>query len=397
MIKFIPSFSACAAFFLLSVGVTPLANAANAVYIFSDLGTLGGNYSSANAINNADQVAGYSTTTGNAAQATVWNGATATDLSTLTAIGIGTLGGRTSGATAINNTGQVVGYSATTGGATHATLWSGGTTTDLGTLGGHYSAASSINNNNQVAGSSYTTVTDAYNNQVYHATLWTAGTAATITDLGTLGGNNSNAFAINKAGQVAGFSDTTVGSPDQHATLWSGGNITDLGTLGGHYSAATGINNAGQVAGYSTTAGDAAQYATLWNVNGKTITSLDTLGGQAFASAINNAGQVAGWSYTTGNPYDSHATLWNVNGTAATDLNSLLSSKAINAGWLLTSANGINDNGWIVGDAINNITGQQHGFLLSVATVPEPETYAMLLAGLGLLGFTAWRRKNLAA
>ena len=29
--------------------------------------------------------------------------------------------------------------------------------------------------------------------------------------------------------------------------------------------------------------------------------------------------------------------------------------------------------------------------------VPEPETYAMLLAGLGLLGFTAWRRKNLAA
>jgi PEP-CTERM motif len=35
---------------------------------------------------------------------------------------------------------------------------------------------------------------------------------------------------------------------------------------------------------------------------------------------------------------------------------------------------------------------------LTVANpVPEPETYAMLLAGLGLLGFTAWRRKNLAA
>jgi hypothetical protein len=31
------------------------------------------------------------------------------------------------------------------------------------------------------------------------------------------------------------------------------------------------------------------------------------------------------------------------------------------------------------------------------APVPEPETYAMLLAGLSLLGFTAWRRKNLAA
>ncbi|MBI4936821.1 MAG: FxDxF family PEP-CTERM protein [Nitrosomonadales bacterium] len=28
----------------------------------------------------------------------------------------------------------------------------------------------------------------------------------------------------------------------------------------------------------------------------------------------------------------------------------------------------------------------------SIAAVPEPETYAMLLAGLGLLGFTARRR-----
>jgi hypothetical protein len=30
----------------------------------------------------------------------------------------------------------------------------------------------------------------------------------------------------------------------------------------------------------------------------------------------------------------------------------------------------------------------------SLAPVPEPETYAMLLAGLGLLGFTARRRKS---
>ena len=32
-----------------------------------------------------------------------------------------------------------------------------------------------------------------------------------------------------------------------------------------------------------------------------------------------------------------------------------------------------------------------------VGAVPEPETYAMLLAGLGMMGFVARRRKNKTA
>lgn len=39
--------------------------------------------------------------------------------------------------------------------------------------------------------------------------------------------------------------------------------------------------------------------------------------------------------------------------------------------------------------------GEIRGFL--IAAVPEPETYAMMLAGLGLLGFVARRRKQKAA
>lgn len=47
------------------------------------------------------------------------------------------------------------------------------------------------------------------------------------------------------------------------------------------------------------------------------------------------------------------------------------------------SFQGLGDEGW----GLNSVTVE------GVAAVPEPETYAMLLAGLGLLGFTANRRK----
>jgi hypothetical protein len=75
-----------------------------------------------------------------------------------------------------------------------------------------------------------------------------------------------------------------------------------------------------------------------------------------------------------------------------------------NAHWVLENANGINDNGWIVGTVYNTITYDRYAFLLTpcptctsypyVYTVPEPETYAMFMAGLGLMGFIARRRKN---
>jgi hypothetical protein len=38
-----------------------------------------------------------------------------------------------------------------------------------------------------------------------------------------------------------------------------------------------------------------------------------------------------------------------------------------------------------------------YAFQVGVNAVPEPESYAMLLAGLGLLGFTARRRQRNAA
>ena len=70
-----------------------------------------------------------------------------------------------------------------------------------------------------------------------------------------------------------------------------------------------------------------------------------------------------------------HAFITGPNGINMTDLNSLVSF-----GGILTSAMGINNLGQV---AVNGIP-----------PVPEPETYAMLLAGLGLLGSITRRRKN---
>ena len=58
------------------------------VYTFTDLGTLGGNSSVAYGINDSGQVAGSSDTPPPGSHAALWNGTTITDL--------GTLGGRTS-------------------------------------------------------------------------------------------------------------------------------------------------------------------------------------------------------------------------------------------------------------------------------------------------------------
>ncbi len=72
----------------------------------------------------------------------------------LLATDLGTLGGSRSGATGINDRGQVVGMSETASGAEHAVLWEQGTMTDLGTLGGNWSRAYGINDRGQVVGMS---------------------------------------------------------------------------------------------------------------------------------------------------------------------------------------------------------------------------------------------------
>ncbi|WP_269746271.1 FxDxF family PEP-CTERM protein [Janthinobacterium sp. CG_S6] len=50
----------------------------------------------------------------------------------------------------------------------------------------------------------------------------------------------------------------------------------------------------------------------------------------------------------------------------------------------------------VIGDVTGNLHGSYAG-TLNVSAVPEPETYGMLLAGLGLVGFAARRKAKKAA
>lgn len=71
-----------------------------------------------------------------------------------TIIDLGTLGGNASSAAAINNNGDVVGDSYTSASIPHAFLDTSGATTDLGTLGGSQSFATDINDSGQIVGGS---------------------------------------------------------------------------------------------------------------------------------------------------------------------------------------------------------------------------------------------------
>src|SRR4051812_43738035 len=74
---------------------------------------------------------------------------------TYTITDLGTLGGASSSASALNDQGQVVGTSLTASGQAHAFLYSGGVMADLGTLAGqNYSRAQDINNAGNVVGAS---------------------------------------------------------------------------------------------------------------------------------------------------------------------------------------------------------------------------------------------------
>jgi probable HAF family extracellular repeat protein len=232
-------------------------------------------------------------------------------------------------AEALNDAEQIVGTV-----SSHAFLWQGSTgKIDLGTLGGSSSLAHGINNVGQVVGGARLAGQPSY----LHAFLITPdagvwyrddngdGANDLMFDLGALPGlDYSQAYDVNEQGHAVGASyDSTVETI--HAFLWNGTDMQDLGTLGGQDSFALALNDTDQVVGYAETAGG-EDHAFVWKAGVMFDLNEPIPPGEDWtllsAQDINNRGQIVGSGihWIAGEPED-HAFLLTPVPTCPGDVN----------------------------------------------------------------------------
>ncbi len=320
-------------------------------------------------------------------------------------IDIGTLGGKNSWTNydGLNNRGQAAGYSETADPdpngediclfGTHLTcrpfLWENGHMTALPTLGGNNGQASAINKRGQVAGFAENGMVDSTcppgitNNRIALPVLWEKGK---VQPLPTVGSDPDGiAYGVNNQGQATGYSGTCT---FPNAVLWENGTVTQLPDLGTPGALGNAINDQGQIVGQGVTA-DGTVVGALWQNN--TATSLGLLPGDvtSLAEGINNHGQIVG-SNTDSSGNWSHAFIWQNN--TMTDLNTLFPASS---NLYATMANEINERGQISGMAIvisGPQTGDIHAFLAtpvngsvgkSVADVARTQPKITLPANVG--------------
>ena len=320
-----------------------LTNPASAYRDIVDLGTLGGTQSWGISLNESGQVVGYSYDSSGYLRACLFDstGGGAN-------IDLGTLGGHSSALGHINNQGQIVGIATNTSGWRACLFDSsgGGANIDLGN-----GYVWSINDNGIIVGASSTG----------HGCIFDpAGGGVTFEfDLGP-------ACSINNNNQV-------VGKPGWLYDLGGDGEIINLGTLGGNHSEALYINNNGLIIGWSKDSFGNEAACLFDATGGGNNIDLGTLGGiSSRAWGINDMGEIVGWAQDiSGNQvaclFDSSEQGNNIN------LNTLISPSSR---WTLTGAYSINNKGWITGQGINPL-GYEHAFLI----IPEPATILLLVSG----------------
>ena len=301
-------------------------------------------------------------------------------------------------AKALNSSGTVVGSF-----GNKAVLFRNGLITDITPAGAVIATAQAINDLDQVVGTiNLCDIVDGNCvNSRARAFVFDRGTS---TILGTLGGRDSQAFGINNAGQVVGWSNIPGPAPgnvgDEHAFIFQNGVMEDIGTKTTARTFGSSINGSGQVSGWGSSnnsnnggaflySGGAFQFfqpmAIAWDINnaGQVVGGIggnDDGTGRAFlfsggvlqdlgmpstgykyalASAINNAGQVVGFASPSFFSSEGERAFIFSSGMMQ-DLNNLIPA---DSGWILSRAVDINDAGQIVGNGFKG--GQPRAFLLT--------------------------------
>lgn len=296
-----------------------------------DVGTFGGDYSAAYAINEHGQVVGGAQIETEEYRAFIWDSNVMTELS-----------GQKSWASGINDNGQVVGEYVESE-QYISCFWLDGELTTLPAFG-EVSYATGVNNSGYIVGYSE------------GARLWKPPEPNGLIITIELCGDNGHATAINDSNQVVGHCDT-----DNRAFLWEDDITTNLGTLpSGGKSFAEDITNAGFIIGRALNSSNKMR-AVIFDPNGNI--DLGTLGGDmSEAYGANSNEQVVGWSKISDGSW--HAFLWTQE-YGMIDLNELLPESS---GWTLNSAYDISDNSEVVGHGKKN--GKTHGFVM----IPESLT-----------------------
>jgi probable HAF family extracellular repeat protein len=342
--------------YLKSVGILVLfllagvpAKAADYAYTVTKMGIF-----SPMGINNSGEVVGVSASDSGVQQAVLYDGS----LSNL-----GSLNKENSYANGINDSGQVVGYLYTgTVFPSRAFLYSNGQMKDLNTLisptsGLTLNQATAISNNGLIAGTCSTSTESG------HIFIYNTNTNE-VNDLGLLGTSNG-VSGINDSGQVAGAYRDGEGTP-HGITFYDSETITDLGNLGGPLTSISAINSNGQIVGSSRTK-KGNSHAFVYNDG--VMSDIDPSGILSVAMGINDSGEVVGvfdigraFFYRDGKMYD---------------LNAMIDPEL---GISLNGAVGINNSGQIIAMGTDS---NFNGFAYLLSPVPEPSMIALLTSCFG--------------
>jgi probable HAF family extracellular repeat protein len=285
--------------------------------VFTDLGTLGGNFSRAHQVNNAGVIVGESQDATGRYSPVVWENGVIRELPRLSPwnpYGSGI-------AQSINERGDIVGNQFDDISGNSGALWpAGGGVVNLGKLpGADFSWATGINRDGTIIGQSlyFVSPTVGYSSR---ANMWTGGTLSEISlpsGSAIVGSDIATGQMFNDAGdflaEIAGSIQFYFG----RAMVFRNGAFETLATLPNAsqpFARTYGLNEAGDVVGISF--GQFNFSPVLWSHDGSLIDLGVPRGGPAAdAHGINNRGLIVGQAqvqWTPGGFYGGGAVLWRV-------------------------------------------------------------------------------------